>query len=126
MSVEASLKEMENKWQASIPTHDATVLHSLLATDFVGVSSKGKFTNKAALLADLKSDTDIYKSAKNERLNVRIYGPNVAVVTGTAREKGTDKEGKPFDRTYRFTDTWVERNGQWQCVASQDFVVAGQ
>jgi ketosteroid isomerase-like protein len=43
----------------------------------------------------------------------------VAVVVGTAHEKGTGKDGKAFDRKLRFTDTWVERGGQWQCVASQ-------
>lgn len=62
---------------------------------------------------------DTYKSAKNEKLNVRTFGPNMAVVTGRAREKGTGKNSKPFDRTYLFTDTSVQRGGQWQCVASQ-------
>ena len=55
---------------------------------------------------------------KNDKLNVRIYSPNVAVVTGSAREIGTGKDGKAFDRSYKFTDTWVARGGKWQCVAS--------
>ena len=53
------------------------------------------------------------------------FGPNIAVVVGTAHEKGTGKDGKAFDRTFRFTDTWVERNGQWQCVASQVMKLKG-
>lgn len=125
-SVEASLKEMENKWEASIPTHDATAVDPFIATDYAGVSSKGKFTNKTSLLAELKGDQDTYKSAKNEKLNIHLYGPSVAVVTGTAREKGTGTDGQPFDRNYRFTDTWVERNGQWQCVASHSAIFTGK
>jgi hypothetical protein len=47
------------------------------------------------------------------------------VVTGRAREKGTSKDGKAFDRTFLFTDTWALRGGQWQCVASQVTKVKG-
>jgi ketosteroid isomerase-like protein len=118
-SVAASLKEMEKQWEAAIPGHDATTVQSLIAPDFSGVSSKGKFSSKSSLLAELKKDSDTYTSAKNDKLNVHVYASNVAVVTGSAREKGTAKDGKAFDRTYRFTDTWVERDGQWQCVGSQ-------
>lgn len=118
-SVTASLKDMEKQWEAAIPGHDATTVQSLIAPDFSGVSSKGKFSSKSSLLAELKKDSDTYTSAKNEKLNVRVCASNVAVVTGSAREKGTAKDGKSFDRTYLFTDTWVERDGQWQCVGSQ-------
>jgi ketosteroid isomerase-like protein len=124
MSVEATLKDMENKWEASIAAHNASFLESAVASDFVGVSSKGKFINKSGLLSEeFKNNKDTYKSAVNEKLNVKTFGPNVAVVTGRSREKGTGKDGKPFDRTYYYTDTWVIRSGQWQCVASQDMLV---
>jgi ketosteroid isomerase-like protein len=125
MSVEASIKDMEEKWEASVPTHDYSKVQGFVAADFVGISSKGKFTNRSSMLAEFKSDKDTYTSAKNEKLNVKTFGPNVAVVTGRAREKGTGKDGKTFDRTYLFTDTWVLRGGQWQCVASQVMKVKG-
>ena len=123
-SVEATLKELESKWEASIVTHDASFLQSAVASDFVGISSKGKFINKSGLIsAEIKSNKDTYTSTKNEKLNVRVFRPNVAVVTGTAREKGTGKDGKAFERTYAYTDTWMERNGQWQCIASQGMLL---
>ena len=125
-SLERSLKELENAWEASIPNHDTAAVQSLIASDFSGVSSKGKFTSKSSLLKELKNDKDTYTSAKNEKLSVHLYGPNVAVITGSAREKGTAKDGTAFDRTYRFTDTWVDRNGQWQCVSSQVMLVPGK
>ncbi|HEY2125138.1 MAG TPA: DUF4440 domain-containing protein [Chthoniobacterales bacterium] len=120
------LKEMENKWEAAIVAHDPSVVDELVASDFSGINSRGRFINKAALLAELKGDTDAYKSAKNDKLNVRIYGSSTAVVTGSARAQGTTKDGKIFDRTYRFTDTWMERDGKWQCVASQDSILPPQ
>jgi ketosteroid isomerase-like protein len=117
MSTEAALRDMENRWEAAYASHDVSVVQSFVASDFVGVSPKFKFTNKSGLLSDFKKDKDTYQSAKNETLRITMFGPNVAVVTGRAREKGTGKDGKPFDRTYYFTDTWMQRNGQWQCIA---------
>ena len=120
-----SVKEMEEKWEASVPSHDFSTVQGFVASDFVGVSSQGKFTDRDSMLAEFKKDKDTYKSAKNEKLNVKAFGPNVMVVTGRAREKGTSKDGKAFDRTFLFTDTWMLRGGQWQCVASQVNKVKG-
>jgi ketosteroid isomerase-like protein len=119
MNVEAALKDNENRWEASFATHDPSVAQSLVANDFVGVYWDGKVLNKSGVISQIKKDKDTYKSTANEKLAVHMFGKNVAVVVGTAREKGTAKDGKAFDRQFRFTDTWVERNGQWQCVASQ-------
>jgi ketosteroid isomerase-like protein len=120
-----SVKDMEEKWEASVPSHDFATVQGYVAADFVGISSQGKFTDKSSMLAEFKKDKDTYKSAKNEKLNVKNFGPNVTVVTGRAREKGTGKDGKPFDRTFLFTDTWMLRGGQWQCVASQVTKIKG-
>jgi len=119
MSVSAMLKDNENRWSAAIAKHDTATIESMVAPDFVGVNSRGKVQNRRAMLAELKSDKDTYTSTKAEKLDVHMYGPGVAVVVGMAHEKGTDKDGKAFDRTYRFTDTWMDRGGNWQCIASQ-------
>jgi ketosteroid isomerase-like protein len=119
MSLEAALKDNENRWEAAIAKHDVVSVGSMVADDFVGVYFDGKVMSRSSVMAESKKDRDTYKSAVNERLAVHTYGQNVAVVVGTAHEKGTGKDGKPFDRKFRFTDTWVERSGRWQCVASQ-------
>jgi ketosteroid isomerase-like protein len=119
MSVEATLKDNENRWEAAIAKHDTAAVELMVADDFIGVSSKNKVQNRRAMLAEMKGDKDTYTSAKVEKLDVRNYGGGVAVVVGTTREKGTSKDGKSFDKTYRYTDTWMERNGQWKCIASQ-------
>jgi ketosteroid isomerase-like protein len=125
MSVEAALKDNENRWEASYAAHDVSVAQTLVANDFAGVYWDGKVMGKSGVLGQIKKDKDTYKSAANEKLAVHTYGPSVAVVVGTAREKGTGKDGKAFDRTFRFTDTWMERNGQWQCIASQVMKLKG-
>ncbi len=124
MSVEAALKDNENRWEGAVGTHDMATVEAMVADDFVGVSSKGKVENRRALLKEMKGDKDTYTSTRNEKVDVHMYGGGVAVVVGTAREKGTDKDGKAFDRAFRFTDTWLDRNGKWQCVASQAMLVS--
>jgi len=125
MGAEATLKDNENRWEASYGAHDSSVAQSFVANDFAGVYWDGRVMNKSAVISEIKKDKDTYKSAVNERLAVHTYGPSVAVVIGTAHEKGTTKDGKPFDRAFRFTDTWMQRGGQWQCVASHVMKIKG-
>jgi ketosteroid isomerase-like protein len=120
-----SVSDMENAWEAAVAKHDYATLEAFVAPDFVGVSSKNKFIGRSDVTGEAKRDKDTYKSAKNEKLNVKMYGPNVTVVTGRAREVGTGKDGKAFDRTFLFTDTWMNRGGKWQCVASHVSKIKG-
>jgi ketosteroid isomerase-like protein len=124
LSVRAILKDNENRWEAAIASHDTATVEALVADDFIGVNSKGKVSNRRALLHEMKSSKDTYSSARNENLDVHIFDGSVAVVVGTVREKGAGQDGKAFDKTERFTDTWMERNGKWQCIASQVMLVS--
>src|SRR5207237_332687 len=85
MSVEATLKDNENRWEASYAAHDSSVAQSLVASDFNGVYWDGRVMGKAGVISEIKKDKDTYKSAVNEKLAVHSYGPGVAVVVGTAR-----------------------------------------
>jgi len=118
MSVDATLKQMEDQWDA-LMKHDVAAIEPLIAADFVGVNEEGKVQDRRGLLARAKKDKDTYTSSKNERMAVHRYGNNIAVVVGITKDKGTDRSGKKFDRTYRWTDTWMERGGKWECIAEQ-------
>jgi Domain of unknown function (DUF4440) len=121
---EAALREIENKWEASIMSHDPSVAQAYLGNDYRGVSSKGKVLNKSTLLAEIKKDTDTYTSTKNGNMDVRVFGGHFAVVMGTSTEVGKGKDGKAFKRSFRWTDAWVDRDGKWQCVASQAMLLS--
>jgi ketosteroid isomerase-like protein len=116
--IAAKLKALESRWEASFMTHDITVIEQLVAEDFVGTSSSGKLGNKSSMIAEAMKDKNTYTSAVSSEMIVHSFGPSVAVVTGVARESGKNPKGKAFSHAYRFTDTWVERNGTWQCVAA--------
>ena len=122
-SAEATIREIEEKWEGSVKSHDASIPQMYLADDFRGVSSKGKVMNKSALLSELKKDTDVYSSTKNNKVDVRVFGGQFAVATGTSTEEGKDKGGQAFKRTFRWTDVWALRQDKWVCVASQAMLV---
>ena len=119
----AKLHGLEDKWEQSIVDHDAAVIDELVADDFIGTGSTGKLGGKGALIAEAKRDKNVYKTAVARHLGVRVYGSHVAIVTGIAKETGKDPDGKPFEHSYRFTDTWMDRDGHWQCIASHAMIV---
>jgi ketosteroid isomerase-like protein len=120
---EATIREIEDKWEGSVMSHDPSVAQAYLADDFRGVSSKGKLMSKSNLLSEIKKDTDAYASTKNGKVDVRVFGGQFAVATGTSTEVGKAKDGQAFKRSFRWTDVWILRKDKWQCVASQAMLV---
>ena len=119
-ATESKLKSMEDSWAAAQLQKDRGVsaVTGMLASDYAGVGSKGEIRNKAQQIEHMRSDTDTYTESKNDTIKVHVYAPNLATVCGTSTEKGKDKDGKEFSRSYAWVDTWMDRNGQWQCIAS--------
>jgi len=94
MGAEATLRDLENKWLASVAAHDPSVAQQVLAEDYAGVSAAGQVMNKRAKLAQIKKDTDTYESAKIGKMDVRLFG-NAAVVIGYSNEKGRTTAAHP-------------------------------
>lgn len=119
-AIETKIKQMEDSWAASQmqPDHGASIVAGMLAADYSGVGSKGEIRDKAAQIEHIKVDTDTYTSAKNDTMKVRVYGADVATVCGTSTEAGKDKDGKEFNRSFAWVDTWMQRDGKWECIAS--------
>ena len=125
-SPESNVKRLEQEWEAAVMKHDLSFLETRVAEDYIGCSGRGKKMSKGAIIKEFKSDTDKYSSTKNTGVSVRAFGDNVAVATGTAKEVGKDKDGKAFNRTFAWTDTWMLRNGKWQCIGSQTMLVSSK
>jgi ketosteroid isomerase-like protein len=94
-----------------LKARDATALSAILADDHTDVTLTGKVTNKAQNIADLKTDKTTVCDV--DMLQVRVYG-DAAVVVGRATVKSAT-----FNGQYMYTDTYIRRNGHWQCVAAQ-------
>ena len=116
-AVQANLKQMEDAWVKALVNKDHAAVGNMIADDFAGFNPEGKHVTKSQLLDEAKNEPNTLSSATNDNMDVRVYGPNLATVCGTTTEKGKDKDGKQFTRSYVWVDTWMERNGKWECIA---------
>ena len=107
---------MENLWNRAEMNHDAPAVRLLLADDFVMTVAEGTLYNKAQMIASVADKSYHPVALQSTGMAVHYYG-NTAVVTGAYYEKGVDK-GKSWERRGRFTDTWMNLDGRWQCIAS--------
>ena len=107
---------MENLWNRAELNNDAPAVRLLLADDFVMTVAEGTLYNKSQMIASVADKSYRPDVLQSTDMVVHYYG-NTAVVTGAYYEKGNDK-GKPWERRGRFTDTWMNLEGRWQCVAS--------
>lgn len=115
-AVQAKLKEMEDAWVKALVNKDTATLENFIADDFAGFNPDGKHNTKAQLLDEAKNEPATLSSSTNENMDVHVYGPNLATVCGTTTEKGKDKDGQQFTRSYMWIDTWMQRDGKWQCI----------
>lgn len=118
---EGRIIALESAWDQAEQNKDATALTNILADDLVYVDYDGSISTKQQFLADVKSADITGEQINNEGVTVHMYN-NVAVSTGIYRDKGIEK-GKPFQRRGRFTNVWLNRNGKWECIASQSTLI---
>ena len=112
---------LENAWNQAQIHRDGQALDSLLADTFVYTDWDGTVLNKARFMEDMKDPAVETTLVANEGVEVYLY-PGVAVVTGAYHARGKNK-GHAFDHRGRFTDTWIQRHGQWICAASHTNLV---
>ena len=120
--IAGKLKAMEKEWEASF--NDPAVIEKFLADNFVGTSPAGKIMTKKALLREAKENTSPPPKTLARDLDVHFATTDIAIVTGAARQIDRNSAGQVIEHNYRFTDTWVEREGEWRCVASQSMLVS--
>lgn len=116
-AIKSKLKQMEDVWGKALMDKDSAAVGNMVAEDFAGFNSKGEKTNKSKLLDEIKNETNTLSSSVNDSMDVHVYAPNLATVCGLSSEKGKDKDGKEFTHRYAWVDTWMERNGKWECIA---------
>ena len=111
--------EAERKWavEECVPSD---VDKEFLADDFVGTAPDGSRYTKADVMADPLRGTVTARECKLLSAHVRFIGNKVAMIYGSETSIRKDKNGKEFNRTLVWTDTWLKRNGKWQIIAVQD------
>jgi ketosteroid isomerase-like protein len=118
-AVERTLYRLEDQWTRALVRRDSAAFARLLAPRFVYTENDQVMT-KAELIHAVVRGSDTVESASNEDMKAYVYG-NTAVVTGWLVVNGRGKDG-PFNRRYRYTDTWMNRGGRWQVIAAHDYL----
>lgn len=114
---ETKIIALENLWNQMQISHDADAMGKLLDSDFVLTDYDGAVLTKGQFLASIRDKSTQLTVEVSEDMKLHRHGDTVIVI-GATHEKGTEK-GKPFSHVGRFTDTWVKKDGQWLCIASQ-------
>ena len=115
-----ALRQLEDDWARALIRRDATVFRRLLADGFI-YTEDDRTVGRDDVLRDIVAGPDTVEAAHNEEMRVHRFG-STAVVTGWLVVRGRGASG-PFDRRYRFTDTWLRRGERWQIVAAHDYLV---
>jgi len=106
---------LEKAWLDAGRQYDVLWFERNIADSYISTDENGLVSDKATMIADVKSKASKYESLAYETLKVQAYG-DTAVATGITVVKGTYK-GKDNSGKYPWTDTWVKLAGRWQCVA---------
>jgi len=113
--------QLEDQWTTALVKRDTRTFDRLLAPNFV-YTENASVMNRAEVIKGV-TGPDKIEWARNEGMKLHDFG-NVHVITGVLHLKGTGTKGA-FDRRYQFTDTWQRRNGRWQIIAAQDYLMPG-
>lgn len=111
---------LEEEWTRALVKTDTAAFKRLTVPDFIYTEDNVVMTQRELIHAVATGDKVDW--AGNEGMKLHDYTP-VAVVTGVLVVKGHDKKGKRYTNRYRFTDTWLYRNGKWQAIAAQDYLI---
>ena len=112
-----SVAALDTRYQEAVKNNDAATMDRLLADTFVVILGSGKVYSKADLLRLARSGRIQYEHQEDTDRVVRVWG-DTAVITAKIWIKGTD-DGKPFDWTAWFSDTYVRTPSGWQYVLGQ-------
>jgi ketosteroid isomerase-like protein len=116
-NTEDEIKQHEQDYAQAVLKNGAAAVDQYEADDIISTDPSGRVTDKAQDKKDLSAGDVKLDSIELSDIKVHSYG-NTAVAAGTSTIRGTFK-GQDIGGAYRFTDTWVKRNGKWQLAASQ-------
>ena len=108
---------LDTEYQAAVKKNDAATMGRILADDFILVIGSGKTFTKADLIKEARSGQYVYEHQEDTEQTVRVWG-DTAVITAKLWGKGTEN-GKSFDYTLWFSDTYVRTPSGWRYVFGQ-------
>jgi ketosteroid isomerase-like protein len=115
-SLQQQLLDVEHQWVQTALDGDATAFVGLMADNYVALLPDGRTRDKASWVEGIRSGQMKYQSVELRNLKVFLHG-DTAVVTGEFTQKGNSC-GHDNSGTGAYVDTWVNRRGRWELIAS--------
>lgn len=112
---EAELTKLETQWNNAHLKGDADTLDKLFADELVVTVQGMPLMYKAQSLRITRSGIVKFKKYETTDVKIQVFG-DAAVVTGLLARTRIRGEQQSEDK-WRFTKTYVKRNGTWQVVA---------
>lgn len=119
-ATEQNLVRLEQLWCIALQRRDRSAIERTLGPKFV-YTLNDTMRYRPEYVAALLGPGDIIADAHVDSVEVQAAG-NIGVATGWRTVIGRGILG-PFERRYRFTDTWMPRSGTWQMIASHEYLV---
>ena len=111
-----ALMQIERDLAKAIVSADVKMIEAYEANELIITNPDGSVSNKAEDLAAYKSGKTKVTSAAVSDMKAVVIG-DTGVTVGLMSFKGV-YQGVPYEGMYRFTDTYVRRDGRWQEIAT--------
>lgn len=114
-----AVAQIDRNYQDAVKRNDANTMQKILHPDFLLVLGDGRRFGRDDLLKDARRGRFIYELQDEvpDSQSVMVWG-DTAIVTAKLRLKGLN-DGKPFDRTLWFSDTYVRTDRGWRYLFGQ-------
>lgn len=116
---ERAVTKLEQEWFAIQQANEWAKLSKMISDDFVIVDSDGSLGNKDSMVAGYKEEAPRVVSLRMQVLVAHAVATNTVIATGLDDIATKSSSGDTVHRYERFIDTWILREGRWQCVAEQ-------
>ena len=116
---EEEVRKLERQWLDAYEQHNAEAMDRIVADDFTITFPNGAIQTKPQLMAMVKTPrrpAQPRMKFSTEDVQSRAYGDTVILIGRVVTEY--EREGKTVREQSRYTDTYVQRMGRWQVVAS--------
>lgn len=114
--VTALLTQYSINWANAIKDKDASKVEDYFASDFMYQGGTGERIYRDEFIKGFYDNPNTLKSFEVNDVEVKLYGPDLANVTGGGRNIWIDSEGKEQVSESRFTNVWQKKSGKWQCL----------
>jgi uncharacterized protein (TIGR02246 family) len=114
--VTALLTQYTNDWAEAIKNKDASKITDYFAPDLVFQEATGLRVTKEELIKEINESPNTIKSFVVKDLQVKLFGPDLANVTGGGSNVVLDSNGKEQIFEARYTNVWKKNSGKWQLI----------